>query len=332
MTIPIFALDSITGPNTEQLHACKQYNWLISYWVLRNKKELKKHLDNLNKPGDTIFMLDSGAYSAWTRGEEVNLWDYINFIKKYHFYFTHIVCLDVIDDPISSEINHLIMQTELENLDIQLIPVYHAGEDFSVLEYMINRSYGYIGISPNNNWVENDKRSWLSDIHDRFDFSKFKTHGFGYTSIQGIGQYDLTTADSTSWRLSAGYGSIITDNGTVLISNRGRKKNKEIKESLLIPDDKKENQNLKDIENSDFVLSICDKLDAKPDQLQDDYYLRLRFNIEATIRLINSESDGYNVISKENSLVDVRSPLNLDGLDDAYKIALLLGKRYTGYG
>jgi len=313
MTIPIFALESLTG-STTQLIACGEYNWLVSYWLIKDKKNINEVLFEIDRPDGSIFMLDSGAFSAWNKGFRINLWDYIDFIKKYYRHFTHIVCLDVIDNPTTSRINYLIMSQELADLNLKIIPVYHSGERFSVLGAMINEAE-YIGISPNNNWNESSKLEWLADIEGRYNFSKFSTHGFGYTSIKGLGRFSLTTADSTSWRLGAAYGGIIIPRGLVKIST---------KVGDLF------NKNFIEVSNSDFVLGICNELNIKVEHLREDYYLRLLFNIKSTVKLINDDI-GLNEKSTQVKLVqsDFGIPFDFD-FKEKYALAKKLNREYTG--
>ena len=260
----IFA--SIKKKEIEMLIEYNQYNILVSYYYLfKSKPFLNKMIEVSEqiKQNNGIFMLDSGAYSAWRKGININLFDYIEFIKEYHKYFTHIVCLDVINEPIVSEVNHKIMLNELKDYDLTIIPVFHAGETFRVLDYMIERDYKYIGISPNNNWNEKQKRQWLNRVY-QYDFEKLdiKTHLFGYSSLKGMKYYNFFSADSTSWSMSAIKGKIY--NGS-------------IDGSLIntIP----ENFNT-------FVFDICDKYNLDVNKLLVCEYQRRKFNICALSELL----------------------------------------------
>jgi hypothetical protein len=221
-------------------------------------------------------MLDSGAFSAWNKGEIIPIYDYIDFIKEHHQYFTHIVCLDVIDNPILSEVNHLIMLKELNEYNLTIIPVFHSGESFKVLDYMVEKGYRYIGISPNNNWNELSKRSWLKRVFLRRDFEKLgiKTHGFGYQSIDGLSFIPLTTTDASTWRIAAGYGRIVNpDIPSLRYSDR-----------TLV-------NHIDNIPGGDpkFVTELCQELGIDINDLRTKEWSRVYFNTEALDRLISKD-------------------------------------------
>jgi hypothetical protein len=223
-----------------------------------------------DKPANSIFILDSGAYSAWRKGIEINLADYIDFIKKHHKYFTHIISLDVIDNPIQSEINHLIMLEELPDLDI--IPVFHAGESFEVLDYFIERKYTYIGISPNNGWKESVKQKWLSLVFTHYDFEGIKTHGLGYNSVLGLSKYPLSSADSSAYQLDSAYGVLLTKFGRFAISDITY-----INKSIHISNQTKDVVEWISLFAADLGFAIDDLISSRE--------ARLIFNIEATARI-----------------------------------------------
>lgn len=285
MTTAIYAFNDRS--QVEMLLERGKTNLLISYYYLNQKKNMVEMLDYIhtermkfNNPG--YFMLDSGAYSAWKSGFKVKLHEFIAFIKKHHKYFTHVVCLDVIDNPVYSEVNHRVMLEELKDYNLEIIPVFHAGESFAVLDYMVNKGYSYIGISPNNNWREADKRTWLHKVYSRYDFDalNIKTHGFGYQSTDGLMQFPMTTADAITWKIAAGYGRVIDPiNPSVRYSDRAIGFGDHIDS---IPGG-----------HSQFTKDTCELLGMTPDELRsmegDGHKKRSRYNIEAIDNLIGRE-------------------------------------------
>lgn len=276
MTKLIYAVDS--KEKTDILQGLGKTNFLVSYYSLRNKRNLLGFLNSIHA---NVFMLDSGAYSAWSHSATILLYDYLDFIKKYHSYFTHIVCLDVINNPILSEVNHLIMQRELKEYNLEIIPVFHSGEPFSVLDYLVNREYKYLGISPNNNWREIEKRNWLKRVFDRYDFEKLgiKTHGFGYQSVVGLRYFPLTTCDAATWEIMSGYGRVIHPSLNIRYSN----------ESTYSP------EHIDNISEGDpeFVIDICKDIGITPDDLRIKRSSRVLFNAEALDRLVALDKKTY---------------------------------------
>lgn len=312
MTTIIYAFNDKKGAKT--LISLNKRNLLISYYYLKFQKNMFELLDLVKN--HEIFMLDSGAFSAWNSGKPILLYDYIDFIKQCHSYFTHIICLDVIDNPILSEVNHLIMLEELKDYGLTIIPVFHSGESFAVLDYMVEKGYKYLGISPNNNWQEREKREWLTRVFNRYDFEKLgvKTHGFGYQSTDGLEYFPLTTADSTSWRVHSGYGRIIAPHFAYLRYS-----------------DKSLEDNIEDMVGGhpQFVTNLCNDLGISLSDLKDKTESRVRFNIEAIDRLsIRSKKNISNLVElfdegNDGSFTEEKVLTQLE-------ICLKMGKEYKG--
>lgn len=169
------------------------------------------------------IMLDSGAYTAWSKLQTIDIDAYIAFIKEHYKWIDSVVNLDVIPGaygrhptPEETEVsaregwkNLLYMESH----GLKPIPVYHQGEDFKWLQKMIDHQCPYIGISPANDRTTKQKRIWLDEVFDQITNKEgkciVKTHGFGVTSIPLLLRYPWFSADSTTWSKLAAYGSIM---------------------------------------------------------------------------------------------------------------------------
>lgn len=154
------------------------------------------------------LFLDSGAFSAWTRGITINLQEYIDFIKTNNEYLEHYAVLDVIGDPEATYRN----QKEMESQGLKPIPCFHYGEDFKWLEFYIN-NYKYIALGglvgrPKAELTEHLDKSWEIICNTPKSIPKCKIHGFGITSIQFLLRYPWYSVDSTSWVLVGRTGGI----------------------------------------------------------------------------------------------------------------------------
>lgn len=326
MTEPLFVVVSFS--DVRKIIKYGGTHLLMSYWFLKGKTT-KNTLEKIQQERikhsilSSIFMLDSGAYSAWKNGFIIPLYEYIDFVKSYHHYFTHIVCLDVIDNPIYSEVNHLIMLEELKGYDLTIIPVFHSGESFSVLDYMIAKGYKYIGISPNNKWVEKEKRFWLHQVYSRYDFDSLgiKTHGFGYQSVNGLLQFPMTTADSVTWKVGEMFGRVIDPTGREL---------KYSMDSFGSPD------HIDSIPGGDtqFIKDLCDDLGFSPEEMKTNYHLRDKFNVAATVNLLKREKKNVSIVVDLLSDVDSSFGYCDDFSEEKvlklYGEAKALGRKYTG--
>lgn len=182
----------------------------------------------MSKQRDTkkiTLMLDSGAFSAWTKEISIDLNEYISFCKKHLSYLDYIVNLDVIPGRpgwknIPMKIRDEAALQGLKNyqrmLDAgipkeKLIHVFHQGEDIKWLKKIVSRM-GYIGLSPANDRSTTEKLHWLDSIMpyvtDDQGFPTVKFHGFAVTSLRLMLRYPWYSVDSTSWVMTSRMGSI----------------------------------------------------------------------------------------------------------------------------
>ena len=81
----------------------------------------------------------------------------------------------------------------------------------------------YIGISCSKDITSTAWAPWFDLCFKMIQESKnpnVKTHAFGMTSLKLLEQYPFTSADSTSWVRSAGFGNIMVGTTTVYTSSR----------------------------------------------------------------------------------------------------------------
>lgn len=163
------------------------------------------------------MLLDSGAFSAWNAGAQVDLDDYIRYIRENIDYVCAYVNLDVIPGspgvmPTPEQVEQSAAQgwanmLYMEGCGLSPVPVFHQGEQFKWLERMMSHGCEYVGISPANDRSTEQKRVWLDRVFnficDADGYPKIKTHAFGVTSPDLIARYPWYTIDSTTW-LAAG--------------------------------------------------------------------------------------------------------------------------------
>jgi len=171
------------------------------------------------------MLLDSGAFSAWTQKDAVDLDEYVEYIKKNRDKFSYYVNLDSIPGefgrkPSRDEFeesarkgyaNYEYMLSKGIEKD-KLIHVFHQHEDWKWLKKMV-KEIPYIGLSPANDSVHRSKVRWLDEcmMHTTDDagYPLVKTHGFAVTSVEMLYRYPWFSCDSMTWRLCAGYGGIL---------------------------------------------------------------------------------------------------------------------------
>jgi len=186
------------------------------------------------------LLLDSGAFTAWSKRGVVDLDAYIDFIKEYDAYLDYYVNLDCIPGewgrkPTRDEFelsaaqgykNYEYMLKAGVNPD-KLIHVFHQHEDWRWLKRMV-REIPYIGLSPANDSDMASKRRWLDEcmnyVTDSDGYPLVKFHGFAVTSVELMYKYPWYSVDSATWKLTSGYGSIIVpawnENGEFVYDRR----------------------------------------------------------------------------------------------------------------
>lgn len=154
--------------------------------------------------------LDSGAFSAHTKGVEIKIEDYISFIKKHRNIINIYSNLDVIKNPKQTWKNQITM----EKAGLLPPPVYHFGESIKWLERYLNRNkYNYISLGgmvgiPNKyliRWLDNLFSNYLTNNKG---IPNIKIHGFGISRIKLIMRYPWYSIDSTSAVRASGMGCI----------------------------------------------------------------------------------------------------------------------------
>lgn len=170
------------------------------------------------------FFLDSGAFSAWAKGEQINLNEYIQFCQEHLDILDLIANLDVIpgspgETPTEQEKEEAARRS-YENyhtmLDAglpadRLIPCFHHGERWEWLE-KYKEETDYIALGGIAKIQTTKRHAWLDDcfrrVIDKNGMPQYKIHGFGVTGFTTMLRYPWYSVDSTSWVNISRFGSI----------------------------------------------------------------------------------------------------------------------------
>lgn len=175
----------------------------------------QKLVDSMRQNNAKIFV-DSGAFSAFTLGVNIDVIEYCNYIKRnldiirVEDGVVMASVLDGIGDPLQTYRNQCIMEQQ----GAKPLPCFHAGEDERYLEhYVKNYEYitlgGLVGSSTKALAVWLD-RIWNNYLVDGSGKPRIKVHGFGITALPLMQRYPWYSVDSSSWIQSAAFGSIVT--------------------------------------------------------------------------------------------------------------------------
>jgi hypothetical protein len=170
----------------------------------RLSKEIKLAFDC----GMDLF-LDSGAYSAYTQKETIDLQQYAEFIHTHGDMFSAVANLDDIGDTGPKSWANL---KELEILGCDVLPVFHYNDDVKYLNMMLDNYPsialgGLVGSSRKvlQEWLD---RIWLRLI-DKEGTPRLRVHGFGLTDYRLMARYPWHSLDSASWARAGMYGGCV---------------------------------------------------------------------------------------------------------------------------
>lgn len=257
----------LTDPEKEARVGVKHY--LESYHYIYRESAVKK----IRQDEKRVF-LDSGAFSAFTKGVQVDLPGYCEYVKKNADIIEvvdGVLCASVLDgigDPLKTYQNQMAM----ESLGVKPLPCFHYGEDERYLEFYI-ANYDYVtigGMVPIStpqliHWLD---RIWERHLTDGSGRPRVKVHGFGLTTMSLMKRYPWFSVDSSTWVQNAANGMIFLPGvGTLNVSSKS-------------PSRKFENQHLTTFSEMQrqAIIGYIKELGFDPDRLADEYVSRWAFN------------------------------------------------------
>ncbi len=224
------------------------------------------------------FFLDSGAFSAWSKGKHIDINSYISFIKKNKDQIDHYANLDEIGNPEKSQQNLLKMEAE----GLNPIPVYHYGEDFSVFKKMCEK-YDFIALGGMVTISTKNREAWLDQIFDyacnEDGTTDKKFHGFGMTTFDLLKKYPWFSVDSVSPVMTAAMGGIFFEEGQTLDLSREKTTPVALQKYL---------------EGGSYINSKGEEIQIKRkesmegftfDQMKNDYKVRMIINLRYVMNL-----------------------------------------------
>lgn len=197
------------------------------------------------------LFVDSGAYTAHTKGAILDVDEYIEYVNSLDDALTLFAQVDhipgrfgvsrsrqdILEAPKKSWENYLYMRDRVLSPH-KLIPIFHQDEPFEWLQNMLEwrdekgEPIPYIGISSSKDKSPKYREEWywkVFSVIQRSSNPNVKTHAFGTSSTRHLELFPFTSADATSWIQTAVHGSIETDFGTITVSGVQENSKKHIK-------------------------------------------------------------------------------------------------------
>lgn len=154
------------------------------------------------------ILLDSGAYTAYTKGTYVDIDKYIQFLKDHGNLFEAAINLDVIGSPEGSWKNY----KYIRDAGLEPMPVYHNGAPDKYLKRYL-RYTDYIGFGAIANLDTKQRNMGLRRIWDQYlrnedGTPKLRVHGLGLTAVRIMNKFPWFSVDSASCVKAASFGKI----------------------------------------------------------------------------------------------------------------------------
>lgn len=275
------------------------YCRLYSYF--NDKASLSRRF--LNNPPGKLFV-DSGAFTAWTRGITLDVDDYIDWLNQNEKFIYLAGQIDVIpgkfrQQPTNEEKeaaaqatyeNYLYMKSKLNNPNL-VVYTFHLGEDYKWLAKALeDSSIEYIAlggtVGSSNKVKEQFYENCFKVIHNSNN-PDVKVHAFGMTSIELLQKFPFASGDSTGGIMTGAMGNIYSDYGMLDLSE----KNKNSKNSLFqLPDNYLQ-----------ALRSKVESLGYSLEELATNYRSRMCYNVKYMhnkVKLLNYKGNSI----KRNSL------------------------------
>lgn len=198
----------LSGPQESWRAQLEGHHLLVSYAERRQLKLLGLGWD---VPG---WLVDSGAFTQWTREKPVDLTEYIAFCLELEhraaageFKLDGYLALDVIPGapgrmPTPEEAAAA-TAASLENLaamraaGLSPIPIYHEGEPMSVLDAYVAEGHPMIALGATASRGKPELSDWLRPIFERHPEQAF--HGLAMTQKRVLKDFPFASVDSTTW-------------------------------------------------------------------------------------------------------------------------------------
>lgn len=174
---------------------------LVSYHIARDQ-ELPTILGRFAEVPEVFA--DSGAYSAYTQGKDMDLHDYARWLTANR---GHLAVMANLDDLTSAERTWRNQKVLEDEYGLAVLPTFHVSEPFSVLERYLDAGYAYIGLGGMVGKPAKALLWWALQCHQRAE-GRAVFHGYGVTGWELLAALPWYSVDSSSWTYGLRYADL----------------------------------------------------------------------------------------------------------------------------
>ena len=278
-----------SGPDIDYL---MEHNGCVLLSQLNNRSVLNTFIKRFKEQGlkksPMKIFVDSGAFTAWTQGKEIDVENYINYINENKDWFEICAAVDSIPgEPQGASVatheevmescnktweNFLYMRSKMLDTN-KLLYTFHIGEPWEYLKQALeykdeHGKIKYIAfgglVGKGKDLIDNFLKE-ATQIVRQSSNPNVKIHVFGVSNFTILNKYKLTSSDSTAWCKMAGYGTLIYNNKTIEVTDRSMLSDS----SILNKNPATKDEFLKIIKSRGFTLQ----------ELLENYTARRTFNV-----------------------------------------------------
>lgn len=192
-------------------------NLLLSY-AFHERTDLAKVRRNLVCGR---LLIDSGAFTAFTKGKTISLDAYAAFLEKWRGCWDHAITLDVIGDPVRTA-----AQTrKLHERGLPVMPVFTKGGDLREFDAMV-KDAGYVAVGGTVGLGTKPQRERVAMLQRRAADLGGGIHALGVGSLSSLRAARPYSADASSISGAFRFGTVVYYDGREVrntpISNRAR--------------------------------------------------------------------------------------------------------------
>ena len=188
--------------HVKRLHYLHEFGATKLMLTYAQHKSYNKQLPRFKEMNFDI-MFDSGGFSLWKKGINVNILDYCNYLKKNDI--QNYINLDVVGNHKQTMSNQKIMESE----GLKPIPVFHLGSDINGLKEIVGSGYDYICLGGSVGRNRSVRIKFFEEIFSSFPTHRF--HGLGLTDETIVRSFPFYSVDSTTWLMAEKCRKIFND-------------------------------------------------------------------------------------------------------------------------
>lgn len=282
----------------EQIIEENGYCRLYSY--VTDKKNLA---DRFERKAKGKLIVDSGAFTVWTKGITIDVDEYINWLNTNKEYIYLAGQVDSIpgkfrQTPTQAEVkeaaqktydNYWYMRERLDNPDM-LLYTFHVGEPFVFLEKLLEHpGIKYIALGGMVGTGNKTKENFSQRCFEIIQKSKnpdVKVHAFGVTTPSILEKFPFSSGDSTGWIMTGACGKIYSKYGQLDFSQNSSNTSKSV---FNLPK-----------EAFNVVVQEVEEFGYTMKELKESYKARMCYNVKYLNAL--SHTIQCKVIHKKKSL------------------------------